>query len=147
MKKKSERLAPVLKLKNMHEQEAVKHYAQARSQLAQEQNKLEQLVEYRKEYQSMVERKGREGISANRLHALHRFVHKLNNAISQQQEQLSLVQQETLAKEKNWLVRRGAAKNMAKLVARHAQSEQRESDRKEQRTLDEQTLQGFHRQY
>ncbi len=141
MKKKSERLAPVLKLETMKEKDAVKNYADARSRLDLEQNKLQQLIDYSQEYQLMVERKGREGISATQLHSLHQFLHKLNGVIAQQQEQLLLAQDEAEQKEQSWLSQRGATKNMEKLVARHARTERLDSDKKEQKALDEQSQQ------
>ena len=139
--KKSERLAPVLKLESMREQDAIKSYVNARSRLLAEQSKLQQLIDYSREYQAMIELKGREGISATQLHSLHQFLHKLSGAITQQQKQLLLAEEEAQQKEKHWFRQRGAAKNMEKLVARHANMERVETDKKEQKEFDEQAQQ------
>lgn len=137
--KKSERLTPVLKLEEMKEQEAVRRYAQARSRLAEESQKLQQLVEYSKEYQEMIEERGRAGIAAEQLHSYHHFLNKLSQAISQQQQQLLLVQQEAEQQEQLWLRQRGATINMDNLISRYVADEKLTADRKEQKELDEQS--------
>ncbi|MCB1661232.1 MAG: flagellar export protein FliJ [Pseudomonadales bacterium] len=139
--KKSERLTPVLKLEEMKEQQAVKRYADARVQCEQEKQKLQQLIEYSKEYQEMIEEKGRVGIAADRLQSYHRFINKLNQAITQQQQQLLLVQQEAEQQEQYWLRQRGATINMDNLVSRYARDERLVTDKKEQKEMDEQAQQ------
>lgn len=135
---KSERLAPVLKLEEMKEQLAVKGYVQARSQLQQETQKLQQLLDYSAEYQQLIEHKGREGIHAQQLQSYHHFLNKLSLAITQQQQQLLQVQQDTEQQEQQWLRQRGATQNMDKLVSRYAADEQLAMEKKEQREMEEQ---------
>ncbi len=139
--KKSERLSPVLKLEEMKEQASVKRYADARTQLTQEKQKLQQLIEYSQEYQEMVAEQGKVGITASRLQSYHSFINKLNQAISHQQQQLLLVQQEAEQQEQNWLRQRGATVNMGKLVTRYAHEEKLLTDKKEQKEQDEQAQQ------
>lgn len=135
---RSERLTPVLKLEEMKEQLAVKGYAQARLQLQQESQKLQQLLDYSTEYQQLIERKGREGIHAEQLQSYHHFLNKLSLAITQQQQQLLLVQQDAEQQEQQWLRQRGATQNMDKLVSRYAADERLAMDKKEQQEMDEQ---------
>lgn len=135
---KSDRLQPVLRLEEMKEQEAVKRFAQARTQVAEEQQKLEQLLAYSREYQEMVQARGREGIGAVQLQSYHQFIAKLATAIAHQQQQLSLVQSEVAQEEERWLAQRAATGNMEKLVTRYAHDESAERARKEQKELDEQ---------
>lgn len=135
---KSERLVPVLKLEEMKEQLAVKGYVQARSQLQQETQKLQQLLDYSAEYQQLIEHKGREGIHAQQLQSYHHFLNKLSLAITQQQQQLLQVQQDTEQQEQQWLRQRGATQNMDKLVSRYAADEQLAMEKKEQREMEEQ---------
>lgn len=135
--KKSERLGTVLKLEEMKEQQAVKRFTDARTQLTQETQKLEQLVAYRREYEEMITEQGRQGIAARQLQSYHHFLNKLNQAISQQQQQLVVIEREAQQQEQAWLQQRGATTNMGNLVNRYAQSERITAERREQKEADE----------
>ncbi len=135
--KKSQRLAPVLHLEEMKEQAAIKNYAGMREKLVQETDKLQQLIDYRKEYQLMVVQEGKTGISGQRLQSYHHFLNRLSVAIGQQQQQLDSVEQQLKESEQLWLKQRGAAKNMDSLITRYAASERLAADKKEQGEQDE----------
>jgi len=139
--KKSERLAPLLKLEKNREQEQVKVLADARGKVAEQQQKLQQLKDYRGEYERMVSQEGAQGISATRLQGYYQFLNRLSTAITQQEEQLELVrQQENLAKNQ-WFEQRGAVKRMDSLIERNVQQERLDEDKREQKMLDEQAQQ------
>jgi len=139
--KKSERLAPLLKLEKNREQEQVKVLADARGKVAEQQQKLQQLKDYRGEYERMVSQEGAQGISATRLQGYYQFLNRLSTAITQQEEQLELVrQQENLAKNQ-WFEQRGAVKRMDSLIKRNVQQERLDEDKREQKMLDEQAQQ------
>ena len=139
--KKSERLAPLLKLEKNREQEQVKVLADARGKVAEQQQKLQQLKDYRGEYERMVSQEGAQGISATRLQGYYQFLNRLSTAITQQEEQLELVrQQENLAKNQ-WFEQRGAVKRKDSLIERNVQQERSDEAKREQKMLDEQAQQ------
>ena len=139
--KKSERLTPLLKLEKNREQEQVRALGEARSAVAVQAEKLQQLVDYRSEYESMVSQEGTQGITATRLQGYHQFLNRLSTAIMQQEEQLQLARQQESFSQNQWFQQRGAVKRMDNLIERNVQQERQEEDKREQKMLDEQTQQ------
>jgi len=139
--KKSARLAPLLKLEQNKEQEQVKALGQARSAVAVQVEKLQQLVDYRSEYEQMVSQEGSQGISATRLQGYHQFLNRLTAAITQQKEQLELTKQQENMAQNQWFQQRGAVKRMDNLIDRNVYQERLEEDKREQKMLDEQAQQ------
>ena len=134
---KSKRLAPIVHLESVKEQQAAKGLAAAKQRLQQDSKKLEDLLAYAGEYQGMVEQEGRGGIQAQRLHAYHQFVNRLMVAVEEQKEQVNLSQGAVEHAEQDWFRQRGAHQNMSKLVSRYAQGERQAADRREQVAQDE----------
>lgn len=139
--KKSERLSPLLKLEKNREQERVKALGDARSMVAVQMEKLQQLVDYRGEYEATVTQQGQQGISAIRLQGYHQFLNRLTAAITQQEEQVELARRQETAAKDGWFAQRGAVKRMDTLIERNVTEERREEDKREQKTLDEQAQQ------
>ena len=139
--KKSERLSPILKLEKNREQERVKALGYARSAVAVQMEKLQQLVDYRGEYEATVTQQGQQGISASRLQGYHQFLNRLTAAITQQEEQVELARRQEAAAQDGWFAQRGAVKRMDTLIERNVVEERREDDKREQKTLDEQAQQ------
>ncbi len=139
--KKSERLTPLLKLEKNREQEQVRALGEARSAVAVQAEKLQQLVDYRSEYESMVSQEGTQGITATRLQGYHQFLNRLSTAIVQQEEQLQLARQQENFSQNQWFQQRGAVKRMDNLIERNVQQERQEEDKREQKMLDEQAQQ------
>lgn len=145
--KKSTRLAPLLKLEKNREQQRVKTLGTARSSVAAAAEKLQQLVAYRGEYESMATQEGSQGISASRLQGYHQFINRLSAAITQQEQQLQQAREQENVAQQQWFQQRGAVKRMDTLIDRSLQQEHREQDKREQQAQDEQTQQGLlHRQ-
>ncbi len=141
MKKKSSRLAPVLQLKKMKEEQAVINYTKAKDRLELELQKLEQLTSYSNEYAMMIEQDSQASIIASKLNSYHNFLSRLNQAITQQHEQIELFKNKVQQYKNLWLLQRGETKNMGKLISRSAQQELQEQNKKEQQETDEYTQQ------
>lgn len=141
--KKSTRLAPLLKLEKNREQQRVKTLGTARSSVAAAAEKLQQLVAYRGEYESMATQEGSQGISASRLQGYHQFINRLSAAITQQEQQLQQAREQENVAQQQWFQQRGAVKRMDTLIDRSLQQEHREQDKREQQAQDEQTQQGL----
>ena len=139
--KKSQRLAPILKLEQTREEETVRALGTARSVVAEQQEKLQQLIDYRSEYERMVSNEGMQGILAMRLQGYHQFLGRLTAAINQQEERVELAKQEEAAAQQQWFQQRGAVKRMDNLIERNVQQERQEDDKREQKVLDEQAMQ------
>ena len=120
-------------------------WGDARSTLAVQAEKLQQLVDYRAEYENMVTQEGSQGISASRLQVYHQFLNRLTAAISQQEEQVQLARQREQSAKAQWFEQRGAVKRMDTLIERNVVQERREENKREQKTLDEQAQQLRHR--
>lgn len=141
MKKKSARLAPVLQLKKMKEEQAVINYTKAKDMLTLELQKLEQLTSYSNEYAVMIEQDSQASIIASKLNSYHNFLSRLNQAITQQYEQIELAKNRVQQYKNLWLQQRSETKNMDKLISRSAQQEVLEQNKKEQQETDEYTQQ------
>lgn len=138
--KKSVRMAPLRQLEEMKEQRQLKAFVVARETLQLEAAKLQQLLDYSREYENQATKEGRKGIYATRLQSYHKFISRLNDAVAQQEASVLAARTELQVKETEWLEQRGTAKSMANLIERFETQEKRVIEKQEQKTSDELSL-------
>jgi len=102
MKKKSERLQVIIDLHARQEQDALLCLGRIQQKLLEQETQLQNLQNYRLEYQAKVEAKQREGMNVSQLLEFRAFSDKLEKAIDSQQLLVSAQEQELQGAQKHW---------------------------------------------
>lgn len=134
---RTQRLQPVLRLADREVQKAARALAFMQQRLQQEQDKLRQLHHYQQEYHELVIRDGSAGISSARLQMISSFSGNLDNAMTQQEQQIALVQGQLDQVREHWRSKDLRYRQLEKMMDRIRVEEDARRARQEQRTHDE----------
>ncbi len=137
MKKKSQRLQPIQRLAEGDEQRAARELGAAQQQLAQARQQLDELMDYRADYQRRFQQAGAGGMGAGQLADYQQFLLRLGQAIDEQAQRVAQAGQWLEARRSHWFARRGRVKSLEGVAARYLAQEQRSEQRREQREQDE----------
>jgi len=131
-----ERLDPVVQHVDKKQEKALQAVAFSQDQVAQEKNKLEQLLVYRTEY---LNKQGHteQACSVIEMQEFNRFLMQLDDTIKKQLKVIRLRETELDAKREVWQATRVDSKVMHKVVENLQQQEQIQQARDEQKTMDE----------
>ncbi|VAX02241.1 hypothetical protein MNBD_GAMMA20-1653 [hydrothermal vent metagenome] len=140
--KKSRRLKPVVRVAEGREQQAARALGVAQARLGQVQQQQEELQRYRDDYRQRFQQAGAVGMGAVQLEDYQQFLHKLEQAIEQQGQQVALATQEVEAKRVLWFASRGKVRMLDTVVARYQAIEEQQVARREQREQDERSQRG-----
>ncbi|MCF6362997.1 MAG: flagellar export protein FliJ [Gammaproteobacteria bacterium] len=135
--KKSRRLKPVVRVAEGREQQAARALGVAQTRLGQVQQQQEELQRYREDYRQRFQQAGAMGMGAVQLGDYQQFLHKLEQAIEQQGQQVAQATQEVEAKRVLWFASRGKVRMLDTVVARYQAIEEQQVARREQREQDE----------
>lgn len=133
------KLAPVVDHVEKLEQDALQAVAFSQQRLQEQQQRLDQLIQYRDEYAN---RHGNGPVTygAVQLREFQRFLAQLDDTIEQQREVVRLAQREVEFKRQKWKLTRTRSDAMHKMIDRISEQEQKLQQQKEQRSLDEHAL-------
>jgi len=140
---RSSRLQIVEKLAKQREDQAAQALAQVRAQLEIEQNRLQELIQYRQEYMNYLEQQGAEGISMQQWRRTQGFIDQLADLAVRQQNAIaswSSREQQVLDKWRSLYQRR---KNIGQFIDKISMEEVIAADKKEQKQIDELVSQRF----
>ncbi|NOX76740.1 MAG: flagellar export protein FliJ [Gammaproteobacteria bacterium] len=142
--KKSSRMQPVVKVAEGREQQAARHLGESQVALTQAQQRLDELKEYRRDYEQRFQTSGALGMGAAQMEDYRKFLCNLGRAIEQQTQ--TVAQSTTMFEQQRqrWFVTRGKAQALDNVVARYQAEEQRDLDRREQQEQDEHAMRGYH---
>lgn len=133
---RSKRMEPVKKLADDKADAAAKALAEARRRLEEHVMRLNQLQEFRGQYQMQRTRSGESGIDGFRLRDYNAFVGRIDEAIAQQRQAVAQAEAEVERMRGQWTELLGRARAIDKVVDRYQQDERREDQRKAQRQSD-----------
>lgn len=136
--KSSARLAPIAKLAGKEEKQAAEHLAQARSHHMQQHEKLQQLIDYKKEYEDKFHSRASQGITGRQLIEYHRFLAQLDDAIAQQRKAVDHANGQVTQQTQNWKQRYTKSMAISNVVERHKVREGALLAKQEQMASDEQ---------
>jgi len=137
MNHRAKRMAPVQDLVGDAERRLATSLAQHEGKVIEAQNKLNELVRYRGEYEKQLNQRAGGGIAAADLRDYHAFLARLGEAIRQQ---LGIVQRtatERDAERLRWLEAARRAKAIDHVVHKWETEEQLVLDKRDQRETDE----------
>lgn len=132
-----QRLMPAVMLAEKAEREAARVLGQCQQQLQGALNKLEELEQYRSEYQANWLESGRKGVTADWIQRYQRFLAQLDTAIVQQQQVVSLRRSHQEKAALQWRARQGRLEALRKVIERYRTEAAHKGALAEQKQLDE----------
>lgn len=137
---RSKKLAPVVQHVEKNEEQALQAVAFSQRQLTLQQDRLQQLIEYKLEYAERHVNGSAQSYSAVQFQEFNRFLVQLDDTIGRQQQVVSLAQHEVDVKRQKWKLTRTRSDAMHKVVDRLQDDEQKLVHKAEQKTMDEISL-------
>ncbi len=140
--KRSERMQRVTELGERKAEDAGRQLAAAREAEGSSRALLEQLLDYRREYQQLFEARSADGMDPQRYRNFQGFFHQLDRAIAEQRRALASSEQQVEQQRSVWMEKRQHTEILARLSSRLHEEEQRDENRQEQKQADERHAQG-----
>lgn len=137
MNKRAQRLLPVIDMVQTAEQEATAKLNQYKNALQHAQQQLQNLQQYRDDYQQQWIDKGQSGVSGQWLMNYQRFLSQLEVAIAQQQKSLAWHEHNVSLSQAAWQQAYARLEGLRKLVQRYREDARKAADKQEQKLLDE----------
>ena len=137
MKRRVQRLLPVIDMAKNEEREAAGKLAHYQGALQQAQQQLDNLQQYRDDYQQQWIDKGQTGVSGQWLMNYQRFLSQLEVAVEQQQKSLAWHEHNLNQARTVWQQAYARVEGLRKLVQRYRDDAQKTADKQEQKMLDE----------
>lgn len=131
---KMDKVAAVAK---MDEQQSLQEFSKSRQSHQQKLDRLEQLLQYKADYEAALGVKGSEGIAANQLQDYRLFLGKLNQAIEQQMQDLQGSEASLEQLQARWLSKSQRKEALDNLVDERHKEHSRARDKAEQKEADE----------
>ncbi|MEC7378155.1 MAG: flagellar export protein FliJ [Pseudomonadota bacterium] len=142
---RSRRLEVVLTLEEQKEQEALERMGDARKQVEQQREQVENLHRYQQEYREQIRSSQQGVVQVARLQAWQAFIAQLDQVIRQQQKQLEQAEKVFESRKKAWQEAWERRRGMEKYIESCRRQEQREQDLREQKLADEAAGRAFQR--
>lgn len=132
-------LLPLIKLAQHQNDSATRKLGQLNKQQQSAQEKLETLQQYRKDYQARLQEATQSGINQADLRNFQQFIGKIDEAISQQLQQVEQSKISTQTGRNEFDATRRKLKSFDTLQQRHIEEQKKASEKSEQKMLDEHT--------
>lgn len=137
MTPRSKRMQPVANIADEREQEAARHYGESQRALAEQENRLRELMAYREEYIRNLQARSSRGIRVGNMNDYRRFIAQLEHNIHLQEQQVAAFRQACEHRRRQWMETRTHAMAIDKAIDRFRRQEDRLRDRREQAETDE----------
>ncbi len=134
--KRIKKLEPVVQHVDQHEQTALQAVAFSQQQLKMQQDRLQQLIDYKADYQTQLTTKS-EALNAVQFQEFNRFMTQLDDTIQQQRQIVEAAKHEVDYKQQTWKEKRARSEAMHKVVDKIKAGEEWEAQQKEQKMMDE----------
>lgn len=132
-------LQPLIKLAHHENESATRKLGQLNRMEQSAQQKLDMLVEYRKDYQNRLQESSRAGMDQAQLRNFQHFINKLDEAISQQRRALEQSKVSTQIGRAEFNATQRKLKSYDTLHQRHIDAQKKLAEKSEQKALDEHT--------
>lgn len=142
---RAKRMQVVASLAKKQEDDAANKLSQYREQVGQEQRQLAELRDYASQYlnaQSVL----REGVLAHELINYSSFIHRLNEACTEQETKVARMAKQLEALQQQWRFKHQKRKSIEDLIVRLQQEDNLIADKRLQKELDELSAQQLLRQ-
>ncbi len=118
-------------------EESSKLLASARKELQASQDRLVMVQGYREQYQDGMTERAKQGVTGQQLQHQHQFIARLEDAILQQQRDVSFREQSVNAALTRWQLAQADEKKYQTLIDRADLAQQRKEAKREQKNNDE----------
>jgi flagellar FliJ protein len=135
--KKSQRIKTIVDIKATQEKNALEVLGAAQRKLLTMQSQVEGLRNYRQEYQGRFEQLGINGVNVAQLLEFRSFIDKLDKAIIGQEQVLSSIETELIAKRKIWEELHHKTQSLQKVCDSALVVEMKQEAKREQQEQDE----------
>lgn len=135
--KKSQRIKTIVDIKATQEKNALEVLGAAQRKLLTMQSQVEGLRNYRQEYQGRFEQLGINGVNVAQLLEFRSFIDKLDKAIIGQEQVLSSIETELIAKRKIWEELHHKTQSLQKVCDSALVLEMKQEAKREQQEQDE----------
>lgn len=130
-------LATLMNLAEHSNESATRKLGLLNQQQLSVQQKLDTLLEFRRDYQAQMQKGAQEGMSPVELRNFQQFIYKLDDAIAQQRKQLERSQASTQLGRDEFAVTQRKLKSLDTLRQRHIETQRKIAEKAEQKALDE----------
>jgi len=137
-------LQTLLDLSQMHMEEAARQLGILLASEKEANARFELIYQYREEYQARFVAAAQNGLGRDEWSNFQSFLARLDEAVAQAREMVSVSQQHTAAGQRKWVEKRGTVKTYDTLAQRHYSREQKAENRREQKALDEHSSRAHH---
>ena len=135
--KKSERWQTLRKIADQFEQQAAQSLGRSNGNLQQQQQRLEELLQYREEYNRQFQQTGARGMDGGMMQSFQKFLVQLDQAIAQQRQAVAAAEHDCDQKRHAWQDKHKTTRIYDKTIERFVAQEQHTESRKEQRESDD----------
>ena len=135
--KKSQRIKTIVEIKATQEKNALEVLGAVQRKLQSMQAQVEGLRNYRKEYQDRFDQLGVKGVNVAQLLEFRSFIDKLDKAIIGQEQVLSSIEAELMAKRKIWEELHHKTQSLQKVCDSALVVEMKQEAKREQQEQDE----------
>lgn len=132
-------LKPLMNLAQHQNDSATRNLGQLNKQQQSAQQKLDTLLEYRKDYQTRLQETAQSGMNPADLRNFQQFINKLDEAISQQLKAVEQSKASTQVGRGEFDTTQRKLKSFDTLQQRHVEEQNKAAVKSEQKTLDEHT--------
>ncbi|MBI5626192.1 MAG: flagellar export protein FliJ [Nitrosomonadales bacterium] len=132
-------LQPLMNLAQHQSDSAIRNLGQLNKQQQNAQQKLDTLLEYRKDYQTRLQETTLSGMNPADLRNFQQFINKLDEAISQQLKAVEQSKASTQVGRSEFDTTQRKLKSYDALQQRHIEEQKKAAGRSEQKALDEHT--------
>ena len=130
---RSTKLQPIAKINKQQERNAGRVHGETIRQAELQQKQLDELIDYRNHYSKAFKSASEAGLSVVQMQEYKLFINRLDDAISQQKQQVHNGQSQCKTSEKDWMNKRSQCQRIDKVIENRQQVEKQEMKKREQR--------------
>jgi flagellar FliJ protein len=132
---RSKRMQPVVNVTANREREAAQRLGEGQQRVQAAEQRLEDLIHYREEYTQQFASGG--SLNTARLQDYRIFLDRLNQAVDQQHQQVTLARQECAGLRQRWMALHTRAQALDKVVERYRGEERSDQEKRDQKESDQ----------
>jgi flagellar protein FliJ len=132
----SRKLQPIAKIRKQQERSAGRLHGESLRQAEQQKKQLDELISYRNHYAKSFQSAIELGISVIQMQEYKHFINRLDDAITQQKQNVNNGQNICEASQKEWMQKRSKCQMIDKVIESRQQVEHQEKKKREQRELE-----------
>ena len=135
--KKSKRFQPLERIAANKELASAKELGAANNNLIIQQNKLNNLIQYRQEYVDSFKLQGQKGMDGSQLHTYQNFLNNIDSAVVQQHGLIAAAEDACEKQKRDWRTQHTKTKIMNNVIDKYKVDEQHHKNKQEQKDNDE----------